>query len=219
MRWHFTTQTGRRLIWSFVAVFTLLMAVGIIGLSGVNRLSNRFTSIFEDRLEPEMDISLILEKMYQNRLALSELVTKFGIETSQELAVDIRRNNHDIDSLIAKYATTLLVPDEVRDLRNYRKQIHAYRQVEGEIIARYNGDDPQAARDLFLERSFVAFQEAVGPIERLSNTQGTVGRQLYEDAEATVWKVKTSLYVAMSLAVIIAVALGILISYSTLDGL
>lgn len=219
MRWHFTAQTGRRIIWSFVSVLILLLIVGIIGISGVNRLSSRFHTLIEDRLEPEIDISLILEKMYQNRLALEELVTQFGIETSEELESDIRRNNAGIDSLIGKYATTLMVPDEVRSLRNYRKEIRDYRALENEIIRAYRSENPEIAQGLFTERSFVAFQRAVRPIERLSATQATVGRQLFEEAEATVQAVKISLYVAMSIAIIIAVVLGILISYSTLDGL
>ncbi|MGB3619077.1 MAG: MCP four helix bundle domain-containing protein [Catalinimonas sp.] len=218
MRWHFTARTGRRIIWSFVAVLALLLTVGVIGIGGVNRLSSRFNTLFEDRLEPEIDISLILEKMYQNRLALEELVTQFGIETPSELRADIRRNNLEIDSLIGKYSATLMVPEEVRSLRNYRKEIRTYRELEADIIATYE-DDHKAAQQLFTERSFVAFQRAVSPVEKLSVTQATAGRELYEDAERTVQTVKISLYVAMSIAVVIAVVLGILVGYSTLDGI
>lgn len=211
---YLSKKIGKRIIVCFVTLFILMIASGMISSLGITRITNKFFSMYRDRLEPAMDISYIIEKMYQNRLLLEEHVTEIGPETFRQIEFDIYKNNNFIDSLINKYAETYLIPDEVRILNLYQNSIESYRKLETTIIGLSRDGLHEEALTLYTGESFNSFRKTIEPLESLEQTQLKEGKHLYYEAEAMAYRIKMSVYLCIGIAIIIAIIVGLIISLS-----
>lgn len=198
----------------FAMMFLLAMAIGVIGVLEVNQINGQFDHMYRDRLEPALDISLMLEKLYQNRLNLEEFVFGSRDVPTFQVQDQIRGNNDAIDSLIEKYTHRPLVPREVRDLRLSSERIRAYRKIESEVLA---SPDSLRRYQIFTERSYQAFRDAVQPVEALSSDQAILGRQLYEEAEDSVRTTLVVFYILMGVALLLTIGIGIAFSLYSID--
>ncbi len=212
-----TKKVGKRIIYCFTIVFFLLISIGMVSVSGVSRLSNKFFSMYRDRLEPAMELSVIIERSYQNRLHLEEHVTELGVESLVQIEFDIHRNNRIIDSLINKYSETYLVPEEIKSLNKYRRNMDEYRKLERNIITLSRQRQHQEAMNLLTGRSFTLFRSIIEPLERLEEMQLIAGQELYLEAERLALRVNMTIYLAMGIGIVIAIIVATIVSLAYVD--
>jgi CHASE3 domain sensor protein len=212
-----TKKVGKRIIYCFSIVFFLLISIGMVSVSGVSRLSNKFFSMYRDRLEPAMELSYIIERSYQNRLHLEEHVTEMGVESLSQIEYAIYKNNRVIDSLILKYSETYLVPEEIKSLNKYRRNINEYRKLEKETIKLSRERQHQDAMAILTGQSFTLFRSIIEPLERLEEVQLIAGKELYLEAERLALRVNMTIYLAMGIGIVVAIIVATIVSLAYID--
>jgi hypothetical protein len=187
----------------------MLLLMGIVAGTGINHVRKDFRIAFKQHMFPTLDIFHAVERQYQNRYLLDELITGTGRKPTQ-LVTDIRRNNKIIDSIANHYITGHQVEMvEQQDFKAYLIAAHDYRKLENQLILLCNNNKADSARKIYQERSQELFSKAVSPIDRLEEDQIGYITQIFNEAEDTGRSVSSLIYAMGMLGTIYAIWLAI----------
>lgn len=212
MAWHKITGLRRQVFGAFSIITGIILVVALIGITGINRISEDVHSIFYDRLYPAIEMAKITEKLYENRLMLEEYLAVDDSVLRASLLPQIRKNNKRIDSLSSKYAESHLVDEENKSLLMYKNEIFKYRQLEDEIV-KLHRTDPAAAQLLFIGESSEEFKQIIEPIHQMTDVQLVIGNTLYEDSMKEARSVRFALYLAAGIVLLLFIILGAWLSF------
>lgn len=210
MRWIKTRKTAINLISAYYFQLALLLGVGVYSISAVNKLLRQFDDLFGKKLIPAMDISHVLELQFQNRFHLEEFLTGLSLENQVQLLDDIHRNNFEIDSLVSLYITSAsyMEVEEREDLKEFAKAQKSYKKEENYIINLHGTGHGSVAAARFKLESNIKFQEAVKPMKKFEAAEVKLGKKIFERVKDQVSMINWVLYISMSFAILIAIALG-----------
>ena len=213
MRWFPSNRAAKRIIASFAGIVILLFISSLISLTGFNKMARNFRIIYYDRLIPSLDLAHMLERQYVNRFYLEEAVTGIGLRSSKATILEVKRNNHVIDSLLSKYVVShTLKEEEKQALKEYNKNIRPYRNLEVRIFEALDQNDVEEARRIFKKESYSAFERAANPLIRLQDDQLIFGTREYKEIDKYSRNVQIVLIIFLCFAVAIAIALGVIVS-------
>jgi hypothetical protein len=187
----------------------MLLLMGIVAGTGINHVRKDFRIAFKQHMFPTLDIFHAVERQYQNRYLVDELITGTGRKSTQ-LVGDIRRNNKIIDSIANHYITGHQVENvEEQDFKAYLVASNDYRKLENKLISLCNTNKSDSARILYQSKSQELFSKAVAPIDRLEDDQMVYITQIYNEAEDTGRQVSSLIYIMGMIGTIYAIWLAI----------
>lgn len=218
MGWIDYRDKGRQVVIGITILVALLLILGGVAINGLKRLGEDSSSLYQKELIPALDMSHILENLYQNRVFLEEHIIGVTKETSAALEARIQRNSNQIDSIVQKYFDISVVGKEDRlIMQDFNNAIHKYRTVENQILKLSRQGEKEIAEQIYEDESYVLFQKSVEPILFYSNKSLQEGKRLYLDAVEVSENMRLILYICMSLAIIDAIVIGIIMSRAYLD--
>ncbi|HAI76974.1 MAG TPA: hypothetical protein DCM08_12075, partial [Microscillaceae bacterium] len=209
-------RNRRTVLVSFSLLFAIVVALGILTASSVTSLNNLFREA-RDKFLPAIEVSLITEKLYANRLNLEEHILEKDSLTLPKIEGLIFQNNKQIDSLIIQYSDIYSSPVTSNNLQKYRNQIQEYRNLETLIIKQSRRGSKQQALLNFIGRSSRIFQGMIKPMEKLINIHTTEGQELYKKSEDLASQIRFYLYLAVGLAFAIAIIVGTIVGFTYMN--
>jgi hypothetical protein len=219
MAWIRTRKPAINLISAYFFQLALLLALGIYGISAVNKLVTQFDDLFGRKLIPAMDISHVLELQYQNRFHLEEFLTGLSLESQVQLLDDIHRNNVEIDSLVSLYisSASYMSKEEKEDLKEFARAQRVYRKEENYIINLHGTGHGSVAEARFRLESNIKFQDAVKPMKKFEAAEVMLGKKIFERVKEQGRTINWVLYISMSFAIILAIVLGLNLSRNYME--
>lgn len=214
MSWNFRIKQPDKIALALGAVFLVIVLANWFVSYSMNRIGGQFKSVYEDRLVPALDISMMLEHYYQNRLLLEEHVLATQPRQQDSLQQLMQANNQALDSLLVKYETTYLTTQESQALAKYKTAFRNLSGVQQEILHHSRNSGKATATELFATEGKNAFLDLLEPLHTLSRLQQEVGHELYASAERQVQALKVLSYLVMGMAVLIALLIATLLQTS-----
>lgn len=182
MDWIFSIQQKIKAAF-LLAVICLLVLAGIYWeRNSLETINESCSSIYEDRLLPATYVFHLTDHLYQKRLILEAY---FQREDDSGATDDLRlleAHNAAMDSLIDDFEATYLVEMEDRVLRDFKRELGEYNQLERRILA---GAQPVARQEADHRELVRMFGMTKEELTRLSHIQTDVGQQIKEDSQAT----------------------------------
>lgn len=198
-----------RTIGKVMIAMILVLVMGIVAGTGINKVRKDFHDAYTDHIIPTLDIFHALERQYQNRYFLDELITGTG-RSKTELAGQIARNNKIIDSIASHYITShRLEPKEQQDFKDYVDAAAQYRELEKRLIRLCADNKCDSAKHLYQSTSAPLFKEAVKHIDQLEDDQIAYVTSIYKDAEEMASTVSTVIFVTGFIGLLYALSLVI----------
>ncbi|GAA4467650.1 hypothetical protein GCM10023189_51700 [Nibrella saemangeumensis] len=183
----------------------------VISRSNVRGIDKSFSSIYQDRLLPAVDLVYLSENLYNKRLLMEAYLVSGSRTTPAEARGQLTTYNHRIDSLIRKVEETYLVQKESESLRAFKQNIYSYAAQEQTILNLSETDQKEAGSRLFNTDSAVTFRGAIRHLNELTNIQSEVGRQLMKESHSGSALVDLIFTLQIALAIIIgALILGLI---------
>lgn len=214
MNWSFRISHRNRIALALAFVFLIIVLANWFVSYSMTKVSQRFESVYADRLVPALDISAMQEKYYQNRLLLEEHLLATTAKEEKQIMQQIEQNETDLDSLLHKFRATYLTSQESEDLKEYLKAGERYSKVQQTILVMSHTQDKATAKAMFRQEGMQSFQELLLPLHALSQLQEEVGHELYADSERQMKSLKVLSYLVIALAVILALLVGSLLQAS-----
>ena len=186
--------TRERVISKVLIAMGLVLIMGIVAGTGINRVRKDFHTAYVDHVAPTLDIFHVTERQYQNRYLLDELITQTG--RHPELQVNtIARNNKVIDSIASHFITSHTVETkEQQDFKDYQAAAAKYREFETRVIRLCAVQKNDSAKVLYSDLSQPLFNKAVSYIDQLEDDQILYVTRIYKEAEDTARLVSTIIF-------------------------
>jgi methyl-accepting chemotaxis protein len=201
---------------AFVILILIIITVGFIGASGLNRLIH-ITNRAKDQLIPAVEAAKIAEKLYQNRLNIEEHIAVNSPRLYVEIENNINKNNKQIDSLMVIYSEIYTLRDRDDNLLKYRNQLNKYRGLEKQVIQLSRKEDKAQAQVLFLGQSVDYFQKLIEPIHQITDEHIKEGELQYTKAKDLANFIKMILYLAIGIAFVVVVIIGTIAGYTYMN--
>ena len=113
MKWFYNLKTTVKLVSAFVVVSLILGAVGLYGISNLNKMDDSISDMYNNQLTPISDLSTVNELLQLNRINIRDINTMAKTKAERSEYDDkIHNNIEKIGAIIEKYGKTDLGADE-----------------------------------------------------------------------------------------------------------
>lgn len=201
MKWTFIIQQKIKAALLLTGIMALVTLSTLISRNNVRGIDKSFSSIYQDRLLPAVDLFYLSENLYSKRLLLEDHLVSGNAVPSAEIRTRLSTYNQRIDSLIRKVEETYLVREESKSLRAFKQDIKVYAAQEQTILRLSDTHQKEAGSQLFSTNSAITFREAISHLNTLTNIQSTVGGELVKEShsESALVDMISTLQIALSI--------------------
>ncbi len=179
-----TYVIGEKYKYRVALCLVVLFGNSLVGMyfirENVDAADRSVKSLYQDRLVPAADISVVQEKLYQNELLVQEHLDAPAADAHSRAERQIRRHGAEMDSLVDKFAHTLLVDQEVESLKKYRRYVREHRDIQGQILDLSERGFKQEAAALYRNEGQPHFAQLMDTVHQLASVQTSVGHELYD---------------------------------------
>jgi methyl-accepting chemotaxis protein-1 (serine sensor receptor) len=201
-----------RLIFILIIMSVLLLAIGIIGLSGMSKTEAGLRTVYEDRTVPLGQMGRIESMLLQNRLAIAvALVTPTPAVIGDSTGI-VENNIAEIGKIWEAYMATTLTPEEKVLADKFAEDRKAF-VADGlkPTLAALRANDIAAARQLVVDKVRPLYQPVGVAIKALDELQLDVAKQEYELAVSRSKSSRTLALAAITIGLGLAAWLGFLL--------
>jgi len=163
----------------------LLIAIGLIGLSGISKSNDALKTVYEDRTVPMGQIADINRLTLRNRLTIANSLINPVPEEIYKNTAEVETNIATINKVWAAYMATMLTPDEAKIAKKLAEDRAQFVQ-DGlrPAVAALRANDLEEAKRLSLEKIRPLYQPVSAGIEALMKLQLDVAKQEFDTAVA-----------------------------------
>lgn len=207
MKWSFVIQQKIKAAVLLTGIMALIVLSTFLSRSTIKDIDKSFSSIYQDRLIPAVDMVYISENLFTKRLLVEKHLFSTQTSTPAEISLQLRVQNRSIDSLIRNYEKTFLITEEAKSLQAFKNRIKEYAAFENRILQLSQADNKAAGSELFNEAGSITFQQSIQCLNDLIKIQYTEGQSLVKDSKSD----SSQFNLISSLQIIVAIVIGFLI--------
>lgn len=200
MKWSFVIQQKFKAALLLSGILLFLVFLILVSGSNIRGIDKSFSSIYEDRLIPAIDIIYLSEDLYTKRIIIEKYLYSVEEQANTSAKQQLAIHNSRIDSLISAFELTYLVDKESESLAGFKKLMGDYEQIENKVL----GLDRISGREFYTREGIPVFLGAKESLIALTHIQSEIGKELFREAHAEV----AQFTVISGLLVIIALVLG-----------
>jgi hypothetical protein len=208
MKWSFVIQQKVKASLLLSGIMGLVLGSALLSKNNMEGMERSFSSLYEDRLIPAIDMVYLTENLYRKRLLVERHLFTDQDTSSERLLVQLSGHNQQIDSLVREFEKTYLVKEEMRSLQAFRSRLDEYAALEWDILRLCEAGQPQAGLSLYEGEGTVVFQHTIIRLNELTQIQSSIGQQLIEKSHSNARQ--SDFLSTLQICVVIVVGLMIL---------
>ncbi len=207
MNWTLAIQNKIKAALLLAVIMFAVILTNLVERNNIGKISDTFSSIYQDRLIPAADIFYITENLYSKRLLMEQHLTAHTPADDTYLQARLHEHCYQIDSLLSEFEKTYLVSNESRLLMDVKDQLHQYAHIEDSVVWLLAQGDGGAAAQVYHQHGVASFKRAVSDLYALTHIQTKVGAELMKDSRG----IASSSTLLASIEIILAIVIGVMI--------
>ncbi|RAJ94260.1 chemoreceptor-like protein with four helix bundle sensory module [Larkinella arboricola] len=207
MKWSFIIQQKLKAAVLLTSIMALVVLCSFLSNSAIKHINQSFSSIYQDRLIPAVDMVYLSENLYTKRLSLEKYLFSNTDVTLAQVSEQLHRRDRAIDSLLRDVEKTFLVAEEAKSLHTFKNHVKDYTVLENRILQLSQDGQKEAGHALFNGRGAAMFQESIQCLNALTRIQSTVGRSLMNESQSE----SSQFNLLSSLQISVAIIIGLVI--------
>jgi hypothetical protein len=180
--------------WSFVLGQKLKAAALLLGLmlvilftstrlsKDVQDMEQTVVGLYQDRLQPAVDLVYISESLHAKRLVLEDQFLTQSPLSAVALAGQLQGYDWQIGQRIGQYEKTKLTPAEAIWLKTFKQNWAQGKRLEATIQQLLASGQQPAANQLFRQGGATLFRKSVQSVHELAKIQTDTGQRVVKDA-------------------------------------
>jgi len=179
------SKVSTRLIALIGALAIMLMAIGALGLYGIDKTNDALKSVYEDRAVPAVQLGDIRARQLDNLAALEGALRTPSTQNTAEQVARVESNLSSIGQTWKLYMATRQTQEEAQLARNFAEMRATFeQQVLRPLLAALHANDVPTAAQLLSGNAVFHHLELEKGIEALLQLQVRVAAREYAEAEA-----------------------------------
>jgi len=187
----------------------LLLAIGAMGLFGINRSNNSLKTVYEDRVVALDQLGEVSYLLQRNRVLVMDMLVQPEPANLEKRNKELRGNIQKVNATWDAYMATYLTPDEARLAQDFVQARMPYVQ-QGLIPAAdaLVAGQTEVALGIYKDRISALAPAAHAALAKLNQLQLDVAKQEFEDAADRFHQALIASILSISAGVIFALAFG-----------
>lgn len=207
MKWSFIIQQKVKAAILLVTIMGTVLVSNLLISNNINEMGKSFSSIYQDRLIPAIDIMYLTENLYMKRLLLEKYILSDQQLTPDKISSELGKHNHIIDTLILSFEKTYLIDKESASLRSFKERAIDYAALEKQVITSITRGDTASGKKVFEGTGAITFQQTIDHLNELIQIQSSVGQELMKESRISVGQ-----FVLLStIQIVIAMVVGLMV--------
>lgn len=145
MKWFYNLKLATKLLSSFSLVAIIAGVIGYVGITNMALMNDNASQMYHDRTVPIVELSRALQKLYEIRLDLADLVVAKSASERTMLTNKISESEKKGEEFLAEFAATDLSAEEKRLYEEYKRNWEEYkRDVDKGVELALSGNERAA---------------------------------------------------------------------------
>ncbi|MCB1140492.1 MAG: methyl-accepting chemotaxis protein, partial [Leptospiraceae bacterium] len=190
----------------------LLLAIGFLGLYGMNSAVEGLRTVYNDRTVPLQQLGKIRADLLWNRIALTAAAADPDPAFIREQTEKVTKNLEEIDKIWARFMETNLTPEETRLAETFAQDFPRLKEDGMEVcMQQLLAGDAEAATNTIATKIRPLYVPVGEDLDALVALQDRVANEEFHKAEAEYSAIRTFSIISISAGVILAILLGTMI--------
>lgn len=187
----------------------LMLALGGLGLYGLNASSQSLKTVYEDRTVPAVDLGEIGSLLQENEFLVAKALLLGDSSTFTETAKQIEDNEARVTKLWQAYMATYLTPEEEKLAKSFEADLKVFTpQTIDAIAAALRAGDAETSKALLLKSNEVLFPSLKKGSEALMQLQIRVAKAEYDAAVTRFILIRNASIGAIAFGLLFALVFG-----------
>src|SRR4051812_20681150 len=200
---------------AMVAVLLVLMAtIALIGMRGMSTVQEGLRTVYEDRVVPLEQISMIQSAYFKVRIAVMDAAAANDVAVVQKDTATIAQEVGAAGKLWQAYLALYLTPEEKELAATPQTSLDAYDAVRGRVLAALGGGDFAGGKALARSEGAPALAKLMEDLAKLEQLQVDVAKSEYGKAGAAYQSDRLQLIGGLAVAVLLGSAIAWIIGRS-----
>lgn len=205
-------KTRTKLLVSFIFMAVLVTVLGIMSIYGTQEMSGMFENMYNNNLVPLIDLGKINDELAMIRIRALRITGEADQAQRQKTLDEANESEKEINKTIDKFGATYLTPEEKNVFEQFKAGWAAYnesrlRTFNLALNAKFDEAKQNAQGDAM--KKYLSVDEALG---KLVGIQDKVGKELFMESVADYKFIRNEAIVLTAVAIIAAIALGLILS-------
>jgi methyl-accepting chemotaxis protein len=212
MFWIGKLKLGQKLIISFMAIASLSLLTGIIGLVKINTMNYLISEMYINQLEPMKHIANANTNAIYVARKLNFYLIAHDKELRDKTLAIMDDHEKKMFKLIKQYQATPQSPATESILNKIPIQWRNFKSAQKKAIDFANTNNDAEARRVVLEEVRPLFQEVDDALSELLDSNEAHSKTLYDDSQALASKINLFMIAVMSGSFLIAIFIALFIT-------
>jgi methyl-accepting chemotaxis protein len=212
MNWFLNLKIMTKLLLGFALVALVAAFIGYIGISNMSLMNNNAKQMFDDRTVPIVELSGVLQELYEIRLSVSNLVATKNARERNTIENVIHQHEKKAEKLMAKFGATNLDSEEKRLYNEYKESWKEFIPIVENIIELARANKVKAALELEAGDFEHNSKRITEELDSLITSEEHLADSLNLEIAKEYSFASMEIYIVIVLGILIAIALGFFIS-------
>lgn len=201
MQWKDILTQRRKAMLILASILLIVLLIFAVNKRHLSDLRDSITSVYEDRLVAEDYIFRLSKHIHEKRNRA---------HSDENLNKTAHTTNHSIDSLIKRYESTQLTPEERLYLDTLKSHLSKLQLHERQIA----GSNSLEKNDSLKAQMEDQYNIILADLDILSQIQLTEGKKIMDRTDKIIASGNMTLYLEMSLLIIVSIVIRMIFSFS-----
>ncbi len=205
-------KTRTKLLTSFIFMATLVAIVGIVSVNGIKSMSEKVSTMYDNRLVPSNMMGKIFSSVADIRIGALNIMIEPDAGKRQAIFDNAAKEEKEVNEYIEKYGTFPLTGEEKKVFEELKP---AWMEYNESRLTTYNlalQGKPDEARQNALTKAGPKFKVLNEKVNRLIDMQDALGKELDLESKNKYASLRNLAIAAVIFAMIAAIGMGLILS-------
>ncbi len=207
-------KIGPKLIGGFLIVALIAAVIGIIGTVNIKKISNRDTLLYEKAAEPLKALIGIAMEYQTIRLSLWEALNSQNVATHEEKLKELEEHRKLISEAVDEFEKNIIDEKIRKGFEGFREANKVFDKDIDKVIVLVKGDKDKEAIELLMGDFDVHAMDGEKRIDNLESVVSIFAKNIADNNAKTASQASILMIVSLVFGVLLAFALGIIITLS-----
>jgi methyl-accepting chemotaxis protein len=207
VRWFYNMNTMKKLLASFSLICVLMAVVGYLGMSSMSKINDMLNTLYDRDMVGLSEIKEAnIDLVYIGRSVRKAILEKDRAK-AQALAAEIDKFDRELNEHADKFAKTIMQEETRQQLKKTREDYAAYLQKVKETL-KLAIDGKKEEATAHLATAAQVGNAADDGMSDLASRKEKLGKQSYEESDATYSASRNVLLAIIAVAVLASLGIG-----------
>ncbi|RED58009.1 methyl-accepting chemotaxis protein [Cohnella lupini] len=211
MKWFYNMKIGKKLILSFILVALLAGTVGVIGITNLKKIDDKYTDLYNQFGVSVGDLGKVGMNFHHSRALVRNVLLYEDVAKRDEAISNISKYDEEIQASLADFKKSIQTDDTLAKFNELESALTEYDKIRDQVIlAGQSGRTDEGMR--LLDVGAAHSDEATGLINTLFEEKNSLGAERAEEYGQLANTTIMTMVAVVIAAMIAAVGLGLFIS-------